>query len=314
MDEFELVGRFYGDVPVTDAAARERALARLRVARRSRMPRRSAILAAAVGVVSALAVVVLQVSSPSAAATELRRLAAIAGTRELAAGTRPVVYEAGEVLDAITGQGIEAADGFVILVDAQVERWRSRSGEVLQIRRVVDARFRSPADRLVWETMGRPLPVPERGETQRTEIAPGEIPFPDLAELPLEPEALLEMIRSGWTEERLRTDEQTLLALSELLVRGDATAELRRTLFEAAASLGSVELLGERTDPLGRVGVGLGVGPADRRVVVTVDPDTSELLAVEQRHGSGAQALESWQAYTAWTTVDQMGDQPRGVD
>jgi hypothetical protein len=308
VDELELVRRFYGEVPRVDDAARDRALARIRRARRSRAPRRIALLAAALGALTVGAIVVSQLGSGSAASAELRRLAAIAGGHDLAAGTRPVVYEAAEVFEPEKVSSLVSDQAFIYSVRARVETWRAPSGEISRIRHVIDVRFASDADRQAWEATD--LDIPQAGEEQEVTIPPGEIPSLDLAELPLEPDAILDQMRSGWWPEPLLTDETTLLALAELLARGDASPQLRQALFEAAASLDGIELLGEATDPLGRPGVGLRLGPDERQVTLVVDPDTSELRSVEQRNGTGDDVITTWQAYTAWGTVDRIGERP----
>lgn len=309
MDELELVRRFYVDAVLVDDVARERALARLRRARRSRAPRRIALLAAALGLLVVGVLVVFQLGSGSAASAELRRLAAIAGDRDLASGTRPVVYEAAEVFERHVSDSLVSDDSFVYEVRAAVETWRAPTGEIVQVTHYLDVRFASEADRQAWIDFGQP-PIPKSGDVDRNPVPSGVIPSLDLAELPLEPEAIVDEMRGGWWPEPLLTEETTLLALTELLARGDASPQLRKALFDAAASLDGIELLGERTDPLGRNGVGLGLGPNDRRVVVVVDTETSALLSVEERHGTGATAAISWKAYTAWGTVDRIGEQP----
>jgi hypothetical protein len=268
-----------------------------------------ALLAAAVGALVVGVLVFSQLLRGSAAGAELRRLAAIAGGHDLAAGTRPVVYERADVSAPQEFGSLESDEGFKVDVLSRVETWRAPTGEISRITRILDVGFASEADRQIWEKAGR-LDLPEPGEAKEVSIPPGEIPSLDLTELPLEPDALLDTIRGGWWPEPLLTDETTLLAIAELLARGDAPPELRQTLFEAAASLDGIELLGERTDPLGRIGVGLGLGPDERRVVLVVDPDTSALLSVEQRNGTGNDVMTTWWAYTAWATVDRIGERP----
>ena len=90
---------------------------------------------------------------------------------------------------------------------------------------------------------------------------------------------------------------------------GMPSRALRRALFDAAAGIDGIEDLGERTDPLGRSGVAIGLGPEDRRVMLIVDPDTSFLLAIDERRGDD-DGFHVWRAYTAWSTVSSVGVRP----
>lgn len=309
MDELELVRRFYAEAPRVDDAAREGALARLRRARRWGAPRRISLLAAILGALVIGALVLAQLGPGSAATAELRRLATIAGVHDLAAGTRPVVYEAAEVMEPQEFSSLENDTSFTIQVRAGVETWRAPTGEILQVKHILDVRFASEADRRAWDDSGR-LEIPEAGDIERNQAPSGEIPSLDLSELPLDSDALLDTVRGGWWPEPILNDEATLFALAELLARGDASPQLRHVLFDAAASLDGIELLGDATDPLGRRGVGIGLGPEERRVTLIVDGDTSALRSVEQRNGTGEAVITTWQAYTAWGTVDRIGERP----
>jgi hypothetical protein len=317
VDELELVRRFYGQGRLTDPSAHRRALAQLRRAARPRRLHRVALIAAA-----ATAVVVV-VAIPwyaglrpgtdrrprNTAAAELHHLAGIAGGHELAAGERPVVYEHRDELQTRGFTDLETGVSYTIEVLARVEIWRSPDGSLRSATDVLEAHFASERDRVIWEEAGRP-PIPEPGPEATQTLPPGEIPFPDLGELPLDPAALLDQLRRGWWPNPLDSDEETLLAIGELLARGDAEPALRRVLFEAAATLDGAELLGERPDPLGRSGIAIGLGPTDRRVVLIVDPTTSVLLWIEERAGT----FVSWRAYTAWATVGALGVRPDAAD
>lgn len=314
VDERELVLRFYGEVGAEDRAARERALERLRGASTERRFSRIALVAAA-----ALVIVVGSLSwyaavRPDAAAvSELHRLAGVAGEHELAAGARrPVVYERYESLEPHAYEFI-GGEGFTVLARVRTEIWRGPDGSQRSETDVLSTGFASARDRLTWEELGRPQEIIVPGQQDPVSIPSGEIAFPDLGALPLEPEALLDRLREDWEPAPLDSDEEILLAIGDLLVRGDAEPALRRALFEAAAGLDGIEALGARTDPLGRSGVAIGLGPEDRRVVLIVDPDTSFLLAIDERRSTD-EGFHVWRAYTAWSTVDSIGVRPEDSD
>lgn len=320
MDELELVRRLYGGGWVTDPAAHRHALARLRHASRPRRFRRvSRVAAAAIAVVVVVAVPWYAGLRPgsdsrpgSASATELRRLAGIAGETELAAGDRPIVYERRDELQSRAFTDIETGASYTVRVLARVEVWRSQDGSQRSATQVLEANFASERDRETWKEFGR-LPLPEPGPEEPQTAPPGEIPFPDLGELPHDPAALVILLRQGWWPNPLNDDEEILLAIGELLARGDAQPALRRALFEAAATLDGTELLGERPDPLGRMGIAIALGPSERRVVLIFDPARSVLLSIEERAGTDG-SFVSWRAYTAWATVDALGVRPDAAD
>jgi hypothetical protein len=313
VDERELVVRFYGEGRSKDLAAMERALERLRSAPTTRRFPRIALVAAAAALVIAVGSIswYAAVRPDAVAMSELHRLAGVAGKHELAAGGRPVVYERYEALEP-HGYDLIGGQGFTVLARVRTEIWRAPDGSQRSETDVLSTEFASAQDRLTWQELGRPETVaPGRGAPQT--IPPGEIPFPDLGALPLEPEALLDSLREDWEPAPLESEEEVLLAIGDLLVRGDAEPALRQALFEAAAALDGIEDLGERTDPLGRSGVAIGLGPEDRRVVLIVDPDTSFLLAIDERRG-GDDGFHAWRAYTAWSTVGSLGVRPEDSD
>ena len=312
VDERELVVRFFGEGRSEDVAAMERALERLRSAPTARRFPRIALVAAAALVIAVGSFSWYAAVRPDAVAvSELHRLAGVAGKHELAAGGRPVVYERYEALEPHAYELI-GGDGFTVLARVRTEIWRGPDGSQRSETDVLTTEFASTQDRLTWQELERP-PIIAPGQRLSAQIPPGEIAFPDLGTLPLEPDALLDRLREGWEPAPLESDEEVLLAVGDLLVRGDAEPALRRALFEAAAALDGIENLGERTDPLGRDGVAIGLGPDDRRVVLIVDPDTSFLLAIDERRGSD-DGFQVWRAYTAWSTVSSVGVRPEDSD
>jgi hypothetical protein len=306
MDELELLRRFYPEATLRDEIARARARERLRKARtgsRIERSRRLVVLgAAAVAAIAVVAIALAVLTGPDGAAiAELHGLARIAAGRDLAAGDRPVVYERIESLGLDAFERVDTGEEGRILVRRVHERWRSPDGSVLEVRRVLETSYPTRADERLAETLGFEVTTSER-----LELDPGAVPFPDLAELPLDPSDLVDRVREDWAGRTLTTDAELLDAIGELLARGDAAPELRAALFEAAARLDGIELLGNVTDPLGRAGVGLAAGSGPGRVVVVVDPRSTFLLSIEEHVGGGV----TWRAYTDLATVVAAGERP----
>jgi hypothetical protein len=306
MDDLELIRRFYPEAALRDDGARARARERLRAAG---VPtpigrnRRVAALGAGVAAAAAAAAVALTllIGPDGAVVAELHGLARVAAVRELAAGDRPVVYERIESRGIDAFGRLETGEEGRIIVRRVHERWRSPDGSILEIRRVVEVSYPSRADELLAEALGF-----EVRRSERLELEPGAVSFPDLTTLPLDPADLLARIRDGWTARTLRTDAELLDAIAELLARGDGAPELRAALFEAAARLDGVELLGTVTDPLGREGVGFAAGSGQGRVVLVVDPRSTFLLSIEEHAGGEV----TWRAYTHLATVQASGERP----
>ena len=135
--------------------------------------------------------------------------------------------------------------------------------------------FASPRDRAAWEAAGRPkLPgayddrMPSSTGIERLRI-------------PTDPDALLSYLR----DRADRNDEGNEwifgTMLTDYLREWGVTPEQRAALYEAAARIPGVELLGERTDSEGRRGTAFAMDEArdHMRHTLIIDPDTGQLLA-----------------------------------
>jgi hypothetical protein len=248
----------------------------------------------------------------SEAARIFNRFSVVATEFDLAAGSDPVVYELAELQRLHIGRSVENEDEppYRLNVRSIREVWRSVNGAVAQ-ERILGAELLTPQDRRIWESLGRPS-LPLRGDI--VDESDSALPLPDLSDLPREPGALLEEVSQQWTSGQLDTDIELLKAIGELLARGDATPALRADLFRAAAQIPGIDLLGTIRDPLDREGMGIALGPSERRVTLIVDPNTSVLLSVEERFPLMGEIMSEWIAYSEWATVPEIGDRPDGSD
>ena len=307
VDELELVRAFFGE-PAADPLAMARARRELlgHVTGRARRRRWPAAVSAAL-VVLVAGIVWLPGGAPTEAQRALHRFAVVATDLDLAAGDHPVVYERSERWFLEAGLSLDDGAGFRFRVRSTKEIWRSANGKYAARSLVHEVRFLAPDDEVVWRSIGRP-PIPKAGD--RLADSSEALPLPDLDGLPSDPEALLAAIRERWQPDELRTDEQLLRAVGELLARGDAGPELRADLFRAAAEIPGVELLGPTRDPLDREGIGIALGPDQRRVTLVIDQATSTLLSVEERFVLEGDLVTEWNAYSIWATVPEIGDRP----
>jgi len=313
MDEFDLTRRAYEEPPA-DTGVRERARAQLDEAilrekgatfgRRRRRRRRNGMIlpaasaAAILGVALTIALVA-PFGGGSAAAAELRRLGAIAAEANQLqpAPGEFLLVENQELRREAYSSGV-TGEGFTVLSRLDINTWIAADGSGIRRTEVLSSDFAGPADEASWEAAGRPE-IPRAGDLRIERFEANEPVLFDLGELSTEPDELMDSLRSGSVVSRAPVDDAEVFDLiGQILAQGDASPELRSALFEVAARLDGVELIGEVTDPIGREGVGLAINGSDRRVQLVFDPETSHLLAKERYpilDGSVGD-LDSWRA------------------
>jgi hypothetical protein len=311
MDEFELTRRTLGG-SADDPAALERVRQRLRQEidqerRRDRPPRWSRLLpvAAALGLIAMLVVVVLVPSAREAAAAELRRFGRITSTQdELTAEPGQFFLIRSEELRSESFGGAVGVDvSFERITRLSISTWVAPDGSGFRQELVVSSRFASEADRIAWIVAGKPPFEMDR----EYPLSPDQSHIHDVAGLPADPDRLLELLRSGAIVERPPGDDQVFIVIGELLAQGVAPPDVRGALFEVAARLEGVRLVGDVEDQLGRPGTGVSLeGPTyDSRLVF--DPDSAQLLAIElfETDAQGTERLTSWTAAYPTTVVEE---------
>jgi hypothetical protein len=256
---------------------------------RRRRPMR--VLAPAAALAAAVAAVVLLVPGgggrnvDSAAAAALERIADVARAQPptLPPGDDRFLYFRLETRGFMAladeppfHRGIRSSDDFGFLLDfrSTQESWVGEHGGL--VRNTGGApTFASPRDRTAWERAGRPkLPAAYEDETPtNTGI--------ERLRIPTDPGALLDYLRDR--ADRNGEDNAWIFGtmITDYLREWGVTPEQRAALYEAAARLPGVELLGDRTDPDGRRGTGFAMDDAGAhlRHTLIIDPDTGELLA-----------------------------------
>ena len=149
--------------------------------------------------------------------------------------------------------------------------------------------------------------LPRAGDIQEESSRSDGYFWVDLSELPREPAELLAALRSGSIVPRSPGDDQVFLLIGDLLAQGDASPEVRATLFEAAARLEGIEVAGAVIDPLGRDGIAVAIDDASLRTQLVFDPQTADLLSIELypiRADGSIGSLRSWRAFHPATVVD----------
>lgn len=309
MDEFDLIRRMLAEPEEPEALERVRlrlqqAMEReeRRVARSPRWPRLLPI-AAVLGIVLAIVVALIVPSGQEAAAAELRRFAGIASHHE------PLVLGPDEFLlirwEELRPEGITLVGetSYDLITRLSVSTWVTPDGSAFRRELVISSRFASEADRQTWVELGSPdLTLPRTYDYRA-----GQQPLHDVSDLPADPGRLLELLRRGDITQRPEGDDQVFIVIGELLAQGDAPPEVQGALFEAAAQLDGVELIGDVNDPIGRRGVAVSIdGPAGRSQLV-FDPDSAQLLAIEQYETApdGEERFDWWIAPYPTVVVEE---------
>jgi hypothetical protein len=162
------------------------------------------------------------------------------------------------------------------------ESWIGPDGSGRVLHTSGAATFPSEEDRRIWEEAGSPDLYAHLTEDELFE--PGELFYPDRADLPSDPEELLELIErreipgtggpSG--------DWETFSIIGDLLRETSLQPKVRAALYQIAAELPGVELVGRVLDGAGREGVAVASRhentDAPSRLELVFDPTTAELL------------------------------------
>jgi len=203
------------------------------------------------------------------------------------------------------GISVTAAGGqaWEVLESSTSAQWIGKDGSGLVRRDLDTPRWASPDDKKAWEASGR-IPFLAHGWKPYVEehrYGPGhfsdtvfvtpERPEYHLADLPTDPEKL-----AAWLEGAINDPEsedngsgptvRTMTLVTDLLVEPSASPELRSALYQALGTIPGIESFGEVTDAAGRSGVAVGIDSAysgaPTRYMVIFDPETSQVLSIEE--------------------------------
>jgi hypothetical protein len=97
---------------------------------------------------------------------------------------------------------------------------------------------------------------------------------------------------------------EMLTIVGDLLRESAAPPQLRATLYDVAAEIPGIELIGKTKDPIGRPGVAVAASRHDLRLELIFDPATSAILADQQTATSNAQCLEAGSIFSSTVYLD----------
>jgi hypothetical protein len=286
MSELDSLRALYPDPVPPSEEVRMHARALLVARLEHRAGRRRRRLVPAAGLVAAAATVAAVLvagglvggsGEASAAVRVLEHAAAVARRQSpvgrLGPGEHLYVKSVDAYLDTVVPAG---SPGFSVLVPHVREVWLGPGGGVLRQSDGTPS-FLTAQDRARWVAAGRP-PVANDRPT-RTKLGPLR-PL----DLPTDPDAMFARLKEDATGHGDGLYEEMFTLVGDSLRETNATPAQRGALYEAAARIPGVELVGDVRDPLGRRGVGVALRNASDGVLATlvIDPTTGELLSEEQ--------------------------------
>jgi hypothetical protein len=267
---------------------RESALAPVR--RRRRPRRRTAIAIAAAGLAIAIAVPIalpggVTGGADPAAAALLHRVALRAAEqpREPAPGPDQFLYTRSESTSTFL---YVVGDGRTLFFHQPLigASWIGLDGSGRILKTAGAVTFPTEEDRATWIAAGSPDLCADvcQGRTDSELFGPGELIYANYTDLPTDPEELLELIESRELIGGPHGDWETFAIIGDLLRETSLQPKERAALYQVAAELPGVELVGRVVDGAGRPGVAVAYTrtntDAPSRHELIFDPTTAELL------------------------------------
>jgi hypothetical protein len=149
-------------------------------------------------------------------------------------------------------------------------------------------RFATEADRKAWLAAGKPDLSGGRNSDQT--FGPGGLSYLDLSRLPTDPAKLKQLIENRKIEDGPPGDAETFTIIGDLLRETYAPPAVRSALYQVAAELPGVQLVGPVHDQLGRAGTAVAYVSQGIRHELILDPETSALLGEEMTVTDPSQA------------------------
>jgi hypothetical protein len=296
MPALERIRELYADprpsVPETRERARLALVMHMEPRPRRRLSRRALLPAAGLAATAAATVIALvgvgdESTIDARAAATLRDAAAKAKT-ERRLGRGPVLYV--KSVNAYMTTWAEA--GFSVLVPHVREIWLGPNGGLLRSSSG-EPEFLSEHDRQRWIAAGRPRL--REGGTGTARIEQQE---PN--DLPTDPDALFARLETAARGHSEGTYREMFTLVGDAFRETNITPAQRAALYEVAARIPGVELVGPVRDSIGRRGVAVAMEhPSDgTRETLVIDPETGTLLAEQD-----VTLEKNWYRYPAGTVV-----------
>jgi hypothetical protein len=275
MSELDFLRSLPTGISEPSEEARARARGRLlRHMRHSRAVRARRLFVPAVGLATAGAIAALvgvgtHGDGNASAAPALRRAAHVARAQTPAP---PVAVGQFRYTKSVQAYLVVDGDknGWVALGPKVRETWLGPNGGLLR-ETSGKPEFLSDRDREHWIAAGRPqVNAPHASET---------LPKAPPLNLPTDPDALYTKLRDQSVGNSNGTDAEMLTLIGDALRETAGSPALRASLYEVAARIPSVELIGPTADRIGRRGLAVACSSSyHERQELIFDPKTSALL------------------------------------
>jgi hypothetical protein len=311
MSELDLLRSLPFETAEPSAEARARAKGRLlRRMGRTPAPHRRMLLLAAAGLATAGAITAFvgvgsHGNGTASAATLLRKFATVARGQPPAMPVTRGHFQYTKSLVAYMSGG----NGWMALSPGMREIWLGPThGRIHE--RWGKPRFLSAADRAGWIAAGRPQVNPREDS--------GDFPATPRPDLPTNPDALYATIHDRAVGRGSGTEAEMLTLVADALRESDASPALRAALYEVAARIPGVELVGPARDRLGRPGVAVAYSDSKdhERHELIFDRKTAALLGEEyvqldgNPYGYPVGTMTGYATYVESAVVDRLGQRP----
>jgi hypothetical protein len=311
MAELDLLRSLPFETAEPSAEARARARGRLlrRIDGKPWPHRRKLLLAvagfASAGAIAAFVGVGTHGNGSASAAPVLRRIATIARAQPASTPLKRGQFIYTKSLVAWMSGG----NDWTALTPGTREFWHGPTGGRIH-ERWGKPKFLSVSDRAHWIAAGRPQVMPREDS--------GDIPPNPPTHLPTDPDELYAKIHDNAVGRGNGTLPEMFTLVADNLKETDASPALRASLYEVAARIPGVELIGPATDRLGRHGVAVAyVDPKiHERHELIFDLRTSDLLGEEyvqldgNPYGYPAGTVTGYATYVVNTVVERLGARP----
>ena len=312
MAELELLRSLPFEAADPSEEARSRAKGRLlRHIRRAPGRRRRRLLLPAVGLATAGAIAALvgvgnHGGADAAAARVLRKVATVARTQPAEKPLERGHFRYTKSLVAYMSGG----KGWNALSPGVREIWLGPNGAGRLHERWGKPTFPSAADRAGWIAAGRPQVNPREDS--------GNLPPSPRVKLPTDPDALYAKLHDRAVGSGNGTGPEMFTLVGDALRESDASPALRASLYEVAARIPGVELVGPATDRVGRHGVAVAYvdGKIHERHELIFDPRTAALLGEEyvelegNSYGYSPGTVTGYATYVVSAAVNRLGARP----
>jgi hypothetical protein len=167
------------------------------------------------------------------------------------------------------------------------ESWIGPDGSGRILNRPGAVTFPTDRDHVAWIEAGSPdLRWIVEDDDEFDQLGPGVLTFSDYSDLPTDPEELLDLIESRELTGGPAGDWETFVIIGDLLRETYTHPQVRAALYQVAAELPGVELVGRVVDDAGRAGVAVAYTnrntDAPNRWELIFDPTTAELLGEQE--------------------------------